>query len=292
MSAPRRGGAGDDARSPRVSLPRALSKLGACSRAQGETAVAEGRVRVNGVVQTDPALRVDPARDRIELDGRPAAAAAPVYVVLNKPRGLVVTTADERGRDTVYACLANDATLPRVVPVGRLDRASEGLLLLTNDTRWAARVADPATHLDKTYHVQVDRVPGDDAFRRMTEGVESDGETLSAKRAGLLRSGGRTAWLEIVLDEGRNRQIRRLLAALELEVLRLVRVSIGPLALGELPKGAHRRLSDAEKRALDRAMESGSRPLPRGGEGGVENGGGRTTTSRPRGSTRRPRRER
>jgi 23S rRNA pseudouridine2605 synthase len=241
-----------------VSLARALSKLGFCSRAQGVELVRAGRVRVNGAVHTDPDMRVSPERDRITVDGALVAAQERVYLALNKPRGLVTTTADERGRDTVYACLT-DPALPRVVPVGRLDRASEGLLLLTNDTRWADRITDPATHLDKTYHVQVDRVADADLLRRMMAGVEDGGEHLAAKRAHLLRSGGRNSWIEVVLDEGRNRHVRRLIAALGAQVLRLVRVSIGPLTLGDLPKGAVRPLTSAEKDAVDAAMAGAGR---------------------------------
>lgn len=236
-------------RRPGVSLARALSKLGFCSRSQGRELVEEGRVRVNGAVRRDPELRVDPDRDRIEVDGERVAAEERVYLMLNKPRGLVTTASDERGRGTVYDVL--DAPgLPFVSPVGRLDRASEGLLLFTNDTRWAARILDPTTHLDKTYHVQVDRLADEALLRRMTEGVAAGEDFLAAKRASLLREGTRNSWLEVVLDEGRNRHIRRLLEALGVGVLRLVRVSVGPLALGDLPRGAHRRLTPEEVRAL------------------------------------------
>lgn len=243
---------------PRVSLGRALSKLGFCSRAQAPGVIEAGRVRVNGAVRRDPALRVDLERDRIEVDGERAVAAAPVYLVLNKPRGVVTTTADERGRETVYRCLEG-AELPRVSPVGRLDRASEGLLLFSNDTRWAARVLDPATHLDKTYHVQVDRRADEALLRAMTEGVEEGGERLAAKSVRPLREGTRNSWLEVVLDEGRNRHIRRLLGALGVATLRLVRVAVGPLELGDLPKGGWRHLEAGEKAALDRAMASAAR---------------------------------
>jgi 23S rRNA pseudouridine2605 synthase len=236
-----------------VSLPRALSKLGLCSRTQGERLVREGRVRVNGELERDPARRVDMRRDRIVLDDAAAAPVERVYLMLNKPRGLVTTRDDPQGRPTVYACLT-DPGLPFVAPVGRLDRASEGLLLLTNDGRWAQRLLDPASHVPKTYHVQVDRVPDDDFLAALQAGVRAaEGDVLAARAARPLRSGGRTAWLEIELDEGRNRHIRRMLAALGAETLRLVRVSIGPLVLGDLPKGAVRALTPAEKRALDRA---------------------------------------
>lgn len=225
--------------------------------------VRAGRVRVNGAVRREPSLRVDPARDRLAVDGRPVGVAERVYLALNKPRGLVTTRSDPRGRGTVYACL-REAGLPFVSPVGRLDQASEGLLLFTNDTRWAAALLDPASHVDKTYHVQIDRVADEALLERIAHGVEvptvapppRDGgerELLAVKHVQLLRSGGRTSWLEIVLDEGRNRHIRRLLAAVGVEVLRLVRVAIGPLRLGELPKGSVRRLTDDERDALTRA---------------------------------------
>ena len=236
-----------------VSLPRALSKLGLCSRSQAEAAVRAGRVRVNGRVVRDPAARVDMDRDRLALDDAPVVAARRTYVALNKPRGLVTTRDDPEGRETVFDCLAG-ADLPPLGAVGRLDKASEGLLLLTNDTRGGQRLIDPATHLPKTYHVQVDRVPDESFVARLHEGVHDAGERLAVVGASLLRSGGRTAWLEITLDEGRNRHIRRLLAALDAEVLRLVRVAIGPLALGDLPKGAWRHLTAAEKAILDRVM--------------------------------------
>jgi 23S rRNA pseudouridine2605 synthase len=235
-----------------VSLARALSKLGVCSRAQGETLVRAGRVRVGGAVVRDPARRVDLARDRIVVDDAPVRAAARVYLALNKPRGLVTTRDDPQGRPTVYECLT-DPALPPVAPVGRLDRASEGLLLFTNDTRWAARLLEPASHVDKRYHVQVGCVPDDALVARMRAGVVDAGEPLAVKDARVLRSGGRTGWLEVVLDEGRNRHIRRLLAALDVEVRRLVRVAIGPLALGELAKGEVRALTADEVRALARA---------------------------------------
>jgi 23S rRNA pseudouridine2605 synthase len=173
-----------------------------------------------------------------------------IYLMLNKPRGLVTTTRDEQGRTTVYACFEG-ADLPRISPVGRLDKASEGLLLFTNDTRWAARILDPASGPHKTYHVQIAAIPDEATLLRMERGVRAaDGEVLAVRRARLLRSGARNAWFEVVLDEGKNRQIRRILDALGVEVLRLVRTAIGPLALGPLPKGGWRRLSAAEREAL------------------------------------------
>ena len=237
-----------------VSLARALSKLGVCSRRDAETWVRDGRVSVNGRPVRDPSLRVDPGRDALAVDGAPVRAAARVYLALNKPRGVVVSREDARGAPTVHELLATHplaAGVAHLSPVGRLDKASEGLLLVTNDTRWAARVLDPASHVDKVYHVQIDRVPDDALLDALRAGVATpEGETLAAKAVRVLRSGGRTGWLEIVLDEGRHRQIRRMLAAREVETRRLIRVAIGPLALGTLAKGAVRALTPAERAAL------------------------------------------
>ena len=234
---------------PRHGLARVLSKLGVCSRSQAEKAVREGRVRVDGKVVLDPERPADAQRQRITLDGEAVAAGERIYIALNKPRGIVVSAADERGRDTVYDLLKS-AGLPWLGPVGRLDKASEGLLLLSNDSVWAAGLTEPKHHVDKTYHVQVDNIPDRAVLDALVDGVVEQGERLAARRAMLLRQGEKNAWLEIVLDEGRNRHIRRLLAAHDISVLRLIRVAIGPLVLGELAKGQWRHLSEAEVRAL------------------------------------------
>jgi 23S rRNA pseudouridine2605 synthase len=196
-----------------------------------------------------PDGRVD---DRIEVDGSPIEKTPAIYLVMNKPRGVVTTASDEKGRETVYGLL--ESGLPWVGPVGRLDKASEGLLLLTNDSEWAARITEPASHLDKKYHVQVDCVADADLLAGIMRGRAVDGKQLCAKAAQVLRHGDKNSWLEITLDEGKNRQIRRLLEALGVRVLRLVRVSIGPLELGDLKKGAMRRLTAEEKRAIERAL--------------------------------------
>ncbi|HKT30397.1 pseudouridine synthase [Dyella sp.] len=233
----------------RHGIARVLSKLGVCSRSQAEKAVREGRVTVDGRIVRDPERATDAERERICLDGETVAAAQRIYIVLNKPRGIVVSAADERGRDTVYGLLA-DAGLPWLGPVGRLDKASEGLLLLSNDSVWAARLTDPRHHVDKTYHVQIDTLPEPLLLDRMVHGIEDNGEQLAAKRVALLRKGEKNAWLEVVLDEGRNRHIRRLLAAQDIGVLRLIRVAIGNLALGDLAKGQWRHLTMDEVASL------------------------------------------
>ena len=206
-------------------------------------------------------------RDRIEVDGSPLDKAPPIYLVMNKPRGVVTTASDEQGRNTVYDLLQPGS--PWVGPVGRLDKASEGLLLMTNDSEWAAKISDPASHLDKKYHVQVDCVADGALLAKITRGtVELGGDKTSvarasiahaqqhlcAKAARILRHGDKNSWLEITLDEGKNRQIRRLLEALQIRVLRLMRVSIGPLELGDLKKRSVRRLTAKEKNAIDRAV--------------------------------------
>jgi len=240
--------------SRKIGLARALSKLGYSSRSQASELIRAGRVRLNGIAKRDPESPVCVARDRIEVDGIAIESAHKIYLVMNKPRGLVTTASDEKGRDTVYSLLAN-ASLQWVAPVGRLDKASEGLLLLTNDSEWGARVAEPETHLEKTYHVQIDRLADEEFILKLVRGVKDhDRVPLRASKCKLLRSGEKNCWLEITLDEGKNRQIRRMLEVLGAEVLRLVRVAIGPLDLGSLAKGSYRRLTMDEKAALDRAM--------------------------------------
>ncbi len=230
-------------------MVRVISKLGLGSRTQAAQWVREGRVSVNGTVVHDTETPVRQGLDRVEIAGQAQAAVDRLVLMLNKPRGLITTTRDEQDRETVYSCFG-DEEMPWVAPVGRLDKASEGLLLFTNDPAWAARVTDPETGPAKTYHVQIDRLPDETLLQGLQQGVTVDGAHLSARSVSVLRQGGRNAWLEIVLEEGRNRQIRRLLAAFEVSVLRLMRVAIGPLVMGELPKGKWRILTDAEIDAL------------------------------------------
>lgn len=243
--------AGDDTSAKRAMLPRALSKLGFCSRTQAEKLVAEGHVAVDGRIVTDPSAWIDIDTARIEVDGVAVAAEKKIYLMLNKPRGLVTTRHDPEGRLTVYDCLKNFDG-PYLSPVGRLDKASEGLLLFTNDTEFAQALLDPITHVTKTYHVQVNRMVDAEALAQMTSGIRADGEVLKATSARLLRSGEKNAWIEVELDEGRNRQIRRMLEALDMECLRLIRIAIGDVSLGDLPKGSVRALNETELRQLRR----------------------------------------
>lgn len=223
--------------------------MGFTSRSWAKELIAGGRVRLNGRPCRDVSRWVDLEKDRIEVDAQAVHAAAKVYLMLNKPRGLVTTASDEHGRATVFECFRG-APLPLLFPVGRLDKASEGLLLFSNDTAWAARITSPEEGLEKIYHVQVNRIADQELLDHMQKGVEIEGDLLSARRAMLLRQGSRNSWLEVVLTEGKNRHIRRLLAACGVEVLRLVRVAIGPLQLGDLAKGAFRHLTAEEVRLL------------------------------------------
>jgi 23S rRNA pseudouridine2605 synthase len=234
---------------PRHGLARVLSKLGVCSRTQAQALVRAGRVRVDGRIVRDPETPTDARHASISVDDAAVGSVEKVYIVLNKPRGYVTTTSDEHGRNTVYALL-QDRNLPWLAPVGRLDRASEGLLLFSNDSEWAARLTDPASHLDKTYHVQIDVLPDAELLQRLHAGIDDAGKHLSAKSVRELRRGEKNAWLEIVLDEGRNRHIRRLLAGFDIAVLRLVRVAIGALPLGDLAQGKWRVLSADEVRGM------------------------------------------
>lgn len=240
----------DDSRN--VGLARAISKLGYCSRSQASALIAAGKVRLNGSLQRNAEAPVRLSRDSIEIDGRPLRAAQKSYWMLNKPPGVVTTASDERGRQTVYDFITEKRAW--LAPVGRLDRASEGLLLLSNDSEWAARITAPETHLPKTYHVQIAAKADDRLLESLRRGVRDRNELLSATSVNLLREGQRNSWLEIILDEGKNRQIRRMLQALGVEVSRLVRVAIGGLQLGDLAKGASRQLTAAEKSGLDAEM--------------------------------------
>ncbi|MCB1627623.1 MAG: rRNA pseudouridine synthase [Xanthomonadales bacterium] len=241
--------------SRRVGLARRLSKLGYCSRSQAEALIRAGRVSLNGAVQRDPE-QPTAERDRITVDGQAIGAAQRRYLLLNKPRGLTTSTADERGRDTVYACLlpeqawpapaSADQALPWLAPVGRLDRASEGLLLFSNDPEWAASITDG--DIRKVYHVRIEQ-PADAALlEQLRVGVVDQGERLRCIDAALLRANaeGRSRWLALTLDEGRNRHIRRLLLAHGLTVQRLLRVRVGRLELGDLPKGQWRWIDPGE----------------------------------------------
>lgn len=240
--------------SRQVGLARVLSKLGYCSRSKAFELIRAGRVQVNGAVRRNPESPVNLEKDRIQIDGKRIQAETKLYFAMNKSRGVVTTAGDEKGRKTVYDFLHKN--LPHLSPVGRLDKASEGLLLFTNDSEWAARLLAPETHVNKTYHVQIGVVADQSLINSLGKGVKTeDGDFLQVKGLKVIRSGQKNSWLEIMLDEGKNRHIRRMLEAHGIEVMRIIRVAIGPLPLANLAKGQSRELTPSEKQALDQAMQ-------------------------------------
>ncbi len=235
-----------------VGLARALSKLGYCSRSRAVLLIRAGRVRINGVVRNNIETPVHLGKDRLDVDGERVVEIQKIYLMLNKPRGIVTTASDEHGRETIYGCLDEylNKDLKWFAPVGRLDKASEGLLLVTNDSEWGARITAPESRIAKTYHVQVAARLDETDLRKLQRGFKvADGEFLQVSSAQIVRQGQRNSWVQIILEEGRNRHIRRMFESLGLEVLRLIRVAIGELPLGDLPKGAVRELN-AEDRLL------------------------------------------
>jgi 23S rRNA pseudouridine2605 synthase len=231
-----------------VQLHRALSKLGWASRTQAWEWIRAGEIQVDGRETTDPLTWVDLDRQRITRKGAASFSPPPLTIALHKPRAIVVTRRDERDRRTVYDLLPPD--LPWLFPVGRLDADSEGLLILTNDSALAVRLTEPAHAIPKTYQVTLDAMPTDEELQRLRKGVPlSDGMTRPA-RVRRIASPGRVAVLEIVLTEGRNRQIRRMCKAIGRKVRRLVRVAIGLWSLGDLPCGSWRELRGAGLRQL------------------------------------------
>jgi 23S rRNA pseudouridine2605 synthase len=248
----------------RTQLARALSKLGICSRGEAVRRIAAGGVRVNGRIARDPEAWVELGKDRIEASAEakgastgeriapaPLAPAERLYYRMHKPPGYVTTRSDELGRETVYDLLPPEAAAAWVFPVGRLDRDSEGLLLLTNDGPWSDRLTDPRSHVDKVYRVKLDARPREEDLAAFRAGVVIEGrKTLPAK----VESEG-SDWCRVTLSEGRNRQIRRMFHALGYKVKRLVRVSIGSLELGDMRPGEVRPLERKWVAALGKASK-------------------------------------
>jgi len=250
-----------------LSLARALSKFGVCSRKEAERWIEAGRVEVDGRVVRGPARRIDPRRHRVRVDGVAVGDDTErIVLALHKPPGFITSRTDPGGRATVYNLLGDVGRW--VFPVGRLDRDTAGLLLMTNDHRLGDRLTDPAHHVPKTYHARVRGLPGDEALRALREGVPlgNDGVSRPAevRPLGAARGGG--TWLEIVLTEGKNRQVRRMCAAVGHEVEALVRVKVGSLVLGDLEPGEWRRLTPEEIAGLAIPIVQGrpSTPVPSG----------------------------
>jgi 23S rRNA pseudouridine2605 synthase len=173
------------------------------------------------------------------------------YLILNKPKGLIVSRSDEKNRATVYDCL-KEWKGPLVQAVGRLDQASEGVLLFTNDHVWADKLMDPKTHVIKIYHVQATPIPSDEVLLKLSRGIILEGKMTLPAKFELIRSGEKNGWIEVHLSEGRNRQIRKMFESVQIEVMRLVRVQLGAITLGDLAKGEWRELSEKEIKNLNR----------------------------------------
>jgi 23S rRNA pseudouridine2605 synthase len=243
-------------------LQKILAAAGFGSRRACETLVLEGRVSVDGAVVTQLGVRADPARQTIVCDGRPVRSERPVYWLLNKPRGYVCTNHDPEGRPRAVDLLPRG--LGRLYTIGRLDTYSEGLVLLTNDGAFAHRVMHPRFEVSKTYHAQVEGWPEARALMRLTrEGVALDGYPARADAARVLGRAPGGAWVEVVLHEGRNREVRRLLEAVGHPVRRLLRVRIGPVEDPRLPAGRARPLTPAECAALTAGAASPGAPRDR-----------------------------
>lgn len=225
-------------------LERVLSKAGLGSRSEARSWIHARRVRVNGRVVENPDHWVDLKRDKILFDDQPLAAAEKRYILLYKPKGYITTYGDPEKRPTVYDLIADAGTW--VAPVGRLDLDTSGLLILTNDTAFAERMTNPDFHVPKTYLIKASTLLSDEQLERLRNGVElSDGPTRPAQ-VNRLRDSTKYTHLEMTITEGRNRQVRRMLEAVDSKVLELVRVGIGKLRIGNLPIGKWREMEPRE----------------------------------------------
>lgn len=230
---------------PEMTLDRALSRAGVASRTVAADLIAAGRVTIDGRTCRDPQTWVTPARQQVALDGQALQRPQPLYLALHKPVGYITSHGDPEGRKTIYDLLGDQA--PWVFPVGRLDRDTSGLLLLTNDSIFAERIANPALHVGKVYRVKVQPPLRESQLDCLRQGIEiGRDERTAAATVTWLRANARYCWIELEIHEGKNRQIRRMIAALGHEVMQLVRVRIGKLELGSLRPGAVRTVRPAE----------------------------------------------
>ena len=237
-----------DKKRPLKTLERVLSKAGVGSRVDARSWVHAGRVQVNGKVIRNPDQWIDMQRDRVRFDGKPLVARERLYLLLYKPTGYLTTYRDPDGRPTVYDLIADVGTF--LSPVGRLDLDTSGLLLMTNDNRFAERVTNPLSHVPKTYLVKASMLLSDAQLQRLRDGIDlADGPTRPAVVA-RVRDSAKYTHFEITLTEGRNRQVRRMVEALDAKVLKLVRVKVGPITIGKLPIGKWRLLTPAEVAAF------------------------------------------
>lgn len=231
-----------------IRLQKLIAEAGVASRRQAEEMIQEGRVRVNGVLVTQLGTRADPAKDRIEVDGHPLPGARKYYIAINKPRGVLCTRSDPNHRRILGDLLP--AEWSSLYPVGRLDRDSEGLIFMTNDGDFCLRLTHPRFEVRKTYRALVEGTLQNQHLARLTKGVYHEGERLKAIKARLLEADEERCAVELELAEGRYHEVRRMIEAVGGRVLRLKRLKIGPIHLGELKTGRWRTLSDSEVKSL------------------------------------------
>ncbi len=237
---------------PTMTLDRVLSRLGHASRTEARAAILAGRMKVNGRTVRDPDVWVRPECDAILFDGRRVKPARKRYLLFYKPKGVITSHGDPGGRETIYQYLGEENKW--VAPVGRLDKDTSGLLLLTNDTEFGEFISSPESMIPKTYMVKVNALMSDEAIAQLNAGVEMKrgdrAQPVSVRRR---EDRGKYSWLDVVLTEGKNREVRRMIEAVGFKVLKLVRTRIGPLALEGMEVGKWRELSPAEVAGLWRA---------------------------------------
>jgi 23S rRNA pseudouridine2605 synthase len=238
-------------------LQKVLAAAGVASRRECEQLMLDGRVEVDHHVVTELGVRVDPHKQEIRIDGEVLHQAKPVYYAVHKPEGVVCTARDPAGRPRVVDMLPPDA--PRAYCVGRLDMSSEGLILVTNDGELANGITHPSHGVEKIYHVQVTGYLDEDALKQLRKGMHLAEGFAQAKHVRIKSRKKNSTVLEMILDEGRNREIRRLLARIGHKVQRLTRIAVGPVRLGDLPSGAVRLLTKQEVAALRQAIAEGPR---------------------------------
>ncbi len=233
-------------------LQRILSAAGIASRRSSETLITEGRVSVNGKVVDQLGAKADPVNDEIRVDGKLVRPQTPRYVMINKPAGYITTMQDERGRPTVMELIPSKE---RIYPIGRLDRDTEGLLLLTNDGLVAHRIMHPSFELDKEYEVLTPVYPHPDKLAKLRAGVRVDGKRVVPDEARILRETGKGAIIRLTLHEGMNHVVRKMMSALDIPVTALRRTRIGPITMSGLPTGVWRELRPGEIGSLFEALK-------------------------------------
>jgi len=225
-----------------MTLDRVLSRFGLASRTTAREQIRAGRVKVNGRITRDPDAWVRPAVDPIHLDGKRLRPARKIYLLFYKPKGVITSHGDPGARDTIYDFL--DGGLPWVAPVGRLDKDTSGLLLLTNDTEFADFVTDPASGISRRYLVKLNGIISDETIATLLAGIRiKRGDWARPRSVRRIADRGKYSRIEVILEEGKNREVRRMMEAAGFQVLKLVRTAIGPLTLEGLEIGKYRKLS-------------------------------------------------